>query len=100
MAERARVLAEAALAEGARLGNAALLRSSAEMFALAACIGSDTNAIQLLRNLCTAMASSSAPPRWTQLHVIACSCYSAAVSKTPVHLLHCLLFLTDSKAVV
>ena len=97
MAERARVLAEAALAEGARLGNAPLLRSSAEMFALAACIGSDTNAIQLLRNLCTAMATSSAPPRWTPLHVITRSCYSAAVGQTPFHhLLHYSWVLTDN----
>ena len=63
VANRAHQLAEAALAEGALQGDDALLRSSAEMFALAACISSDAKAISLLRSLCSSTASSSAPPR-------------------------------------
>ena len=63
VADRAQQLAEAALSEGAQQGNIALLRSSAEMFALAACISSDGKAIALLRSLCSSTASSSAPPR-------------------------------------
>lgn len=63
VAERTQQLAEAALEEGAMQGNIALLRSSAEMFALSACISSDNKAIALLRSLCAATASSSAPLR-------------------------------------
>lgn len=65
VAERAGQLAEAALAEGAIDSNVALLRSSAEMFALAACISTEAKAIGLLRSLCSSTASSSAPPRQT-----------------------------------
>jgi len=64
VAERTQQLAEAALAEGVALGNVALLRSSAEMFALTACIGSEAKALHLLRTLCTAAATSSAPTRF------------------------------------
>lgn len=65
VAERARALAEAALEEGVALGDGALLRAAAEMFALAACIGSDAHAVNLLRTLCAAMEASAAPSRWS-----------------------------------
>ena len=67
VADRARSLADAALAEGATSADVGLLRSAAEMFALAACIGSDANAIQLLRDLSTSMASTGAPTK--------CACF-------------------------
>jgi hypothetical protein len=69
VAERTQQLAEAALAEGIALGNVALLRSSAEMFALTACIGSDSKALHLLRVLCTAAATSPAPSRYSRTSI-------------------------------
>ena len=58
MAARAKLLAEAALEEGANRMDVALLRSAAEMYALTACIGSDANAVQLIASLCNELAST------------------------------------------
>ena len=87
VAERARVLAEAALTEGARLNDATLQRSAAEMFALAACIGSDANALRLVQNLCTTMASTASPPRCASLaHIKFLPAYCSASSQPPAFL--------------
>ena len=57
--DKARGLATAVLGEAAQTGDPALMRSSAEMYAFAACIGSDAFAMQLVRSICTDMAQTS-----------------------------------------
>lgn len=67
VADKVRALAEVVLAEStgtaAEGPDAALQRCAAEMFAFAACIGSDGYAAQLARAVCQAAADSTSPSR-------------------------------------
>jgi len=63
LAERARGLADAVLAEAAEQGDAALQRAAAEAYAAAACIGSDTFAVGLVRGVCRAAGETPSPAR-------------------------------------
>ncbi len=63
MAERARGLAEAILAEATEWGDPALQRAAAEAFACAACIGGDAFAVGLLRYVARAAAETPSPAR-------------------------------------
>lgn len=56
-------LAEAILVEATESTDPSLQRSAAEMNAFAACIGSDSYALNLVRSLCRAMAETSSAPR-------------------------------------
>ena len=64
VAEKVAALADAVLGVAAEVGDPALQRSAAEMFAFAACIGSTPLAASLLRTLCDAMARSPSASRW------------------------------------
>lgn len=67
VAEKVRALAEVVLAEScgsaSEPADAALQRCAAEMFAFAACIGSDSFASQLVRAVCHAAAESTSSAR-------------------------------------
>lgn len=65
-------LAEAILVEATESTDPSLQRSAAEMNAFAACIGSDSYALNLVKSLCRAMAETSSAPR--------CSSISSAVA--------------------
>eukprot|EP00884_Botryococcus_braunii_P001693 jgi/Botrbrau1/11524/Bobra.0393s0003.2 len=60
-------LADAILAEAAESNDPSLQRSAAEMNAFAACIGSDSYALQLVKVLCRSMAETSSAPRRASL---------------------------------
>jgi len=63
LAERARGLADAVLAEAAEQGDAALQRAAAEAYAAAACIGGDAFAVGLVRGVCRAAGETPSPAR-------------------------------------
>ena len=63
VAQHASLLGQAILHEGATLQFRTLQRSAAEIFAFAACIGSEAFAQKLLRNLCQEIAPNQAPAR-------------------------------------
>lgn len=75
MAQKAKGLAEAVLTEGAASGSPALQRSAAEIFAFAACIGSDQFAANLARSVCRDMAETPSTPRRAALAVAAGAIY-------------------------
>lgn len=76
IAAKASQLAETALADCE--GSPALQRSVAELFAFAACIGSDGFAAELARNICKDMAQSTSTfrsgPLQTYTSALPCCC--------------------------
>ncbi|KAK9865210.1 hypothetical protein WJX84_003181 [Apatococcus fuscideae] len=75
VAQHAFLLGQAILHEGATLQFRTLQRSAAEIFAFAACIGSEAFAQKLLRNLCQEIAPNQPPARRAALAVsIGCVC--------------------------
>ena len=62
-------LASAVLDQGAISEDASLMRAAAQIYACAACIGTDAAAAQLMQNVCRDMAQTPLPARYGSLLV-------------------------------